>query len=64
MSLIKYEATPIHKPAKEGIRVISEMSTAKIVSYVAYRHRVGLLALSTVFMFSYIAYDKLIKILL
>lgn len=58
----KYIETQIKKPTKEGIRIISEMSTVKILSYVTYRHRVGLLLASTVFMAAYVAYDKVVRL--
>lgn len=51
----------LSKTTKKGIRVISEMSTSRIIWFVMNRHRVGLLALSTVLSFSYIAYDKVVK---
>lgn len=51
----------VSRPTKSGIKVITEMSTPRIISFVAYRHRVGLLAFSTVFMFGYVAYDKVIN---
>lgn len=66
MSLVKnasnYEVTTPKLPTKSGIRVISEMSTSRILGYVVLRHRVGLLTLSTVFMAGYIVYDKVVKI--
>lgn len=54
-------AKQVSKPTKAGIRVISEMSTARILAYVAYRHRVGLLAMTTVALVGYIVYDKLLS---
>jgi hypothetical protein len=56
------EAKEVSKPTKEGIRVISAMSTSRILAFVAYRHRVGLLAVSTLSMAGYILYDKIVKI--
>lgn len=58
----KYEATTPKLPTKGGIRVISEMSTPRILGYVMLRHRVGLLMFSTVFMAGYIVYDKVVKV--
>lgn len=59
---MKYIETPIKDPTKKGIRIISEMSTVKILSYVTYRHCVGLLLASTVFMAAYVAYDKVVRL--
>ena len=56
-----YMAMPIKNPSKEGIRVISAMSTPRILGYVSYRHRVGLLGLTSLLMLAYIAYDKAIR---
>jgi len=36
----------VSKPTKSGIRVISEMSTTRILWFVAKKHRVGLLAIA------------------
>jgi hypothetical protein len=66
MTLVKdnqyIEAKEVSKPTKSGTRVISAMSTTKILSFVAYRHRVGLLGLSSFAMLSYIAYDKVVRL--
>jgi hypothetical protein len=64
MTLVKsgFHVTPIQQTTKEGVRVISAMSTPRIVMYVMNRHRVGLLMLSTVFMAGYIVYDKVVRI--
>lgn len=62
---MSYEApAKVSKPSKTSIRVISEMSTPRIATFVAYRHRVGLLGLSTFVLFSYIMYDKLLYLFL
>lgn len=59
----KYEdPKELSKPTKSGIRVISEMSTTRILMHVARRHRVGLLGLSTFGLASYIAYDKVVRL--
>jgi hypothetical protein len=50
------------KVTKSGIRVISAMSTPRILWFVALRHRVGLLALSTMGLSGFIVYDKLVKL--
>lgn len=56
---LKYEdSKEPSKVTKGGIRVITAMSTPRIVWFVLNRHRVGLLGLSTVTMFSYMVYDK------
>lgn len=67
MTLVKDEIQlidqkKISNPTKDGMRVITHMPTSKIISFVAYRHRVGLLMASTVFMAGYIAYDKVVKL--
>lgn len=68
MSLVKaqesqqYVETPIHRPTKGGIRIISEMSTLRIVWFLMNRHRVGLWALTAMSAMSYIAYDKFLHI--
>ncbi len=66
MTLVKnpeYEdPKELSKPTKSGTRVISEMPTTRILWYVAHRHRVGLLGLSSFTMLSYIAYDKVVKV--
>lgn len=64
MTLVKegFHVTPIQKTTKEGVRVISAMSTPRIVMYVMNRHRVGLLMLSTVSMAGFIVYDKVVKL--
>lgn len=51
MSLVKdqlIDQENVSKPSKSGIRVISEMSTTRILWFVAKKHRVGLLALGTI----------------
>lgn len=55
-------ASKINKPTKQGIRIISEMSTTRILTYVAYRHRVGLLMASTAGLLAYVAWDKIISL--
>lgn len=65
MTLVKsseYNVTPVRQTTKEGVRVISAMSTPRIVMYVMNRHRVGLLMLSTVSMAGFIVYDKVVKL--
>ncbi len=48
-----YEASAPKLPSKQGIRIISEMSTFSILWFVAKKHRVGLLALLAVVGFTY-----------
>lgn len=66
MTLVKdkqyIDAKEISRPTKSGIRIVSEMSTSRILLFVAHRHRVGLLGLSSFTMFSYIAYDKFVRL--
>lgn len=54
--------TPIKNPTKKGIMVITAMPSYRIVGYLAYRHRVGLLAFSNVLLVSYLAWDKVLHI--
>jgi hypothetical protein len=67
MALVKkdgldYEdSKEISKPNKKGIRVISEMSTSRILWYVTCRHSSGLKTLAIIGFAGYIAYDKVIK---
>ena len=66
MSLVNnslaYEPTKVStKVSKSGVRVVDEMSTPRILNYLMFRHRVGLLGLSTFVLFSYTAYDKVIS---
>jgi len=69
MSLVKNNTTKLQyedpkgpsKVTKSGIRIISEMSTPRIANYVMYRHRVGLLGLSTFTLLGYIVYDKVVQ---
>lgn len=51
MSLVKskyIEAEEVSKPTKSGIKVITEMSTARILWHVAKKHRVGLWAITAI----------------
>ena len=56
------DSPKLSKPTKAGIRVISEMSTTRIILYVANRHRVGLLTMSNLALVSYLAWDKVLHI--
>lgn len=44
---------------REGIRVITEMPTYRIIWFVANRHRVGLLAMSNVALLGAIVWPKI-----
>jgi len=59
----KYEdSKELSKPTKSGIRIISEMSTTRILWFVACKHSSGLKTLAIIGLVSYIAYDKVVKI--
>jgi hypothetical protein len=61
-SNLKYEdSKELSKVSKKGIRVISEMSTSRIIWYVACKHSSGLKTLTIIGLLSYIAYDKVVK---
>jgi hypothetical protein len=71
MTLVKNKPSatqPYSDPARvgtvtrQGVRIISEMSTPRILGYVALRHRVGLLSLTSFVLASYIVYDKAIRV--
>lgn len=62
MSIGSYIETPVRSSKKRDLMVISEMKSTKIVSFLAYRHRVGLLMCSTTCLAIYVAYDKLIHL--
>lgn len=66
MSLIKnpsyIDSEKLSKVTKAGVRIISEMSTPRILVFVAVRHRVGLLSFSTFLLGSYIVYDKFLHV--
>jgi hypothetical protein len=65
MTLVKeqlQDSKELSKPTKKGIRVISEMSTSRILWYVTCRHSAGLKTLAIVTLASYIVYDKVLKI--
>lgn len=54
----------ISEPTKSGIRVISEMSTSRILWFVACKHSKGLKTLTILALASYIAYDKVARLFL
>lgn len=56
---LKYEVTRPQLPTRQGIRIISEMRTSRIIAFLLRRHRVGILATTNALMISYVAYDKL-----
>ena len=57
-----YIETPVKPSRKRDLMVISEMRSSKIIYFLTYRHRVGLLACSTTLLTTYIAWDKLIHL--
>lgn len=59
---MQYEDVPVRSTKKKDLMVISEMRTAKIVWFLAYRHRVGLLTLSNLAFISYFAWDKILHV--
>lgn len=72
MSLVKannkregmhYEAMPVHQSKKQDLRVISEMSSHKILAFLMYRHRVGLLATSNMLLVGFVCWDKIARVL-
>lgn len=67
MTLVKntpnlIDSKELSKPTQKGTKVISYMSTVQILGFVAHRHRVGLLGLSTLSMAAFIVYDKVVRI--
>lgn len=61
MSLVggmAYEHTAVRPSKRSDLMVISEMKSSKILRYLAYRHRVGLLAFSAVVLLAYIVWEK------
>ena len=61
-SAMRYQATPVRPAKRENIRVISEMGSWRIISYLAYRHRVGLLGFTVVLLLAYITYSELFHV--
>lgn len=59
---MEYEQTPVRPSKKKDLMVISEMTSSKIIRYLAYRHRVGLLATGNVLLVAYFAWDKVLHI--
>lgn len=58
-----YHATPVKPSHKSDLMVISEMKSLKIIRFLAYRHRVGLLMLGVLVSLAYILWDKLVQFL-
>lgn len=58
---MQYKATPINKPNKKGIQIIGDMPSHRILSHLAYRHRVGLLMTTVFSLVFYIAWDKVLN---
>ncbi len=52
------DSTKPSKVTKEGVRVITEMPTSRIIWFVMSKHSSGLKTLTIVGLLSYIAYDK------
>lgn len=61
-SAMEYEPTPVRPSKKKDLMIVSEMSSTKIIRYLAYRHRVGLLAIGDVLLVAYFAWDKVLHI--
>lgn len=64
MSLVKdnlIDQKNLSKPTKSGIRIISEMSTPRILWFVTCKHSSGLKTLAILSLVSYVAYDKVVK---
>lgn len=59
---MRYQAMPVQQSKKQDLMVISEMRSTKILWYLAYRHRVGLLATTVIILVSYVAWDKVIHL--
>jgi hypothetical protein len=59
---LHYQTTGTRESKKSDLMVISEMKSTKILWYLTYRHRVGLLSLCTAFLLAYIAYDKFLHV--
>lgn len=59
---MQYKATPISNPTKKGIKLIDDMPSHRILSHLAYRHRVGLLMTTVFSLVFYIAWDKVLNV--
>lgn len=59
---MRYQAMPVKTSKKQDLMVISEMRSTKILWYLAYRHRVGLLATTVIILVSYVAWDKVLHL--
>lgn len=56
---MQYQATPIKDPQRrQDLRIISEMTTFRVVMFLTHRHRVGLLALANISLVAYVVWDK------
>lgn len=55
------DSKTISKPTKSGIRIISEMSTSRILWFVACKHSSGLKTLAILGLASYVVYDKVVR---
>lgn len=54
-----FRATPVRPSRKMDLMIVSEMTSSKILRYLAYRHRVGLLGASVGVLLTYIVWDKI-----
>lgn len=57
-----YRTTPVRPTRKMDLMIISEMKSSKILMYLAYRHRVGLLGFAVAVLIAYLAYDKFLHL--
>lgn len=55
------DSKTLSKPTKSGIRIISEMSTSRILWFVACKHSSGLKTLAILSLASYVVYDKVVR---
>lgn len=58
---MEYEQTGGKKP-KINVNVLERTDSSVIIRHLIYRHRVGLLILTTALLFGYILYDKFLNI--
>lgn len=65
MTLVKtpsYQEMALSRPTKSGIRIISEMSSGRILLFLVNRHRVGLLIFGNLVLGGYLVYDKIYRL--
>lgn len=58
------DRSKVSEPTKSGIRIISEMSTTRILWFVACKHSKGLKTLTILGLAGYIVYDKIARFFL